>query len=677
MPEMEELVKSRKQSEKRRGKGTFSVLRSEDGPLETGKEAEESDGCSYSEGEELDRPASVAAEELFDHDEELMFLEETVSQHCAVADEEDEETPVESEELHEDHYPPVDDSGNNAGFQNMKSENSKSEASSSVTADIERSIRAGSMPFVGVEMIDRNYLFLLLQRFQEVGWREDPQLLRNIFSPLDARRVIKEVTNIVSNEPTILEISVPEGGNVRVIGDIHGHLYDLGSILKLCGMPSERNFLLFNGDYVDRGSWGVEVLLILCILKLWKPKQVALLRGNHESSYCNVIYGFRRECLQKYGIKMYLTCQNLFANLPIAAVVSNRPCPSNCSYVSYPIPMDSVTSDEEKSWSSSFSTSLKGLFRLPKSSSPPSKLKNSNLRSPIISNTLETSRQQKCQMGGEKDMDYSTGSLPDLSPSSSFHNNENCPFIHRPPHYTLPLEQGEKRVLVLHGGLFRKANGDMGDLKDLMEVRRNLVDPLGTIEDALWSDPDHICGFGPNRWRGAGIAFGPDVTMQFLRSNRLHFLIRSHEGPDAREKRTEFPLLTQGYSVDFKCLKKVSSPLSSSPPSKTPFTTTIPETTREFSKQRETTGEERPIVITVFSAPCYPEGPNARKNKGAICILDELLEPQFETFSAMERPARSQTTNLMFGDLAKELNEASLERSKLGRMWLKLSGRGK
>jgi hypothetical protein len=85
--------------------------------------------------------------------------------------------------------------------------------------------------------------------------------------------------------------------------------------------------------------------------------------------------------------------------------------------------------------------------------------------------------------------------------------------------------------------------------------------------------------------------------------------------------------------------------------------------------------EERPILITVFSAPSYPEGPNARKNKGAICTLDESLDPQFETFSAMERPARAQTTSLMFGELAKELNEASLERSKLGRIWLKLSGR--
>ncbi|KAK4526527.1 hypothetical protein GAYE_SCF25G4443 [Galdieria yellowstonensis] len=664
MPEVGAMIKSRKRSEKIKEKSASSLSQSTLEPERQqvdNQEREESDGCSYSEGEELDRPASVAAEELFDRDEELMFLEETMAQSCSFVDV---ETPAESEET-KGNADLVDDSNDDL-LQNVKNTRLREEEGSSFTGDVERSMPSGCIPFVGADRVDSNYIFLLLHRFQEIGWRDDPHLLRSVFSPLDARRVVKEATNIVSNEPTILEISVPEGGHVRVIGDIHGHLYDLGSILKLCGMPNERNLLLFNGDYVDRGSWGVEVLLILCILKCWKPKQVALLRGNHESSYCNVIYGFRRECLQKYGIKMYLACQSLFANLPVAAVVSNRACPSECCPSSNPIPMDSITSDEEKSWSTNFSSSLKGIFRLAKSSSPP----NNNNKSRISSvknsgNTLDISR--KSQVVGEKDMDYSTGSLPDLSPSSSFHSsNENCAFVHRPPHYTLPLEQGEKRVLVVHGGLFRKANGDIGDLKDLMEVRRNVVDPLGTVEDALWSDPDHVSGFGPNRWRGAGIAFGPDVTLRFLKCNRLHFLIRSHEGPDAREKRTEFPLLSQGYSVDFKYSKKSkSSPISSSPPSPS----------EGDSLKAVVPCEERPILITVFSAPSYPEGPNARKNKGAICTLDESLDPQFETFSAMERPARAQTTSLMFGELAKELNDASLERSKLGRIWLKLSGR--
>ena len=55
------------------------------------------------------------------------------------------------------------------------------------------------------------------------------------------------------------------------------------------------------GDFVDRGAWGLETLIMLAALKLAAPRHVTLLRGNHESSTCTQLYGFRTELSRKYG----------------------------------------------------------------------------------------------------------------------------------------------------------------------------------------------------------------------------------------------------------------------------------------------------------------------------------------------------------------------------------------
>ena len=40
---------------------------------------------------------------------------------------------------------------------------------------------------------------------------------------------------------------------------------------------------------------------MLAALKLAAPQHVTLLRGNHESSTCTQLYGFRTELFRKYG----------------------------------------------------------------------------------------------------------------------------------------------------------------------------------------------------------------------------------------------------------------------------------------------------------------------------------------------------------------------------------------
>ena len=55
---------------------------------------------------------------------------------------------------------------------------------------------------------------------------------------------------------------------------------------------------------MDRGAWGLEVLIVLSAMKLAAPQHVTLLRGNHESSTCTQLYGFRTELVRKYGAEV-------------------------------------------------------------------------------------------------------------------------------------------------------------------------------------------------------------------------------------------------------------------------------------------------------------------------------------------------------------------------------------
>jgi serine/threonine-protein phosphatase 2B catalytic subunit len=81
--------------------------------------------------------------------------------------------------------------------------------------------------------------------------------------------------------------------------------------------------LLFLGDYVDRGVYSFEVCIFLFCLKLNFPKQVTMLRGNHESRAMTEHFTFRNEILQKFEdeeiYELFIEC---FEALPIAADVN-------------------------------------------------------------------------------------------------------------------------------------------------------------------------------------------------------------------------------------------------------------------------------------------------------------------------------------------------------------------
>jgi len=129
--------------------------------------------------------------------------------------------------------------------------------------------------------------------------------------------------------PSLVHIPLPtkaDGsgpGTVTVCGDTHGQFYDLLNVFEIGGFPSEENPYLFNGDFVDRGSFSFENVMTLILIKLACPSALHMSRGNHETKNMNKIYGFEGEVRHKYDeVTMNLFTQ-VFQSLPLAAVVQN------------------------------------------------------------------------------------------------------------------------------------------------------------------------------------------------------------------------------------------------------------------------------------------------------------------------------------------------------------------
>ena len=137
--------------------------------------------------------------------------------------------------------------------------------------------------------------------------------------------LLKAKKLLAKQEEALVDISIPEGKNITVVGDIHGQFYDLLHIFEINGYPSENNYYLFNGDFVDRSLFGIECIVTLIGFKLLYPDYFFLARGNHEDKSINIRYGFRIEIMNKYEDERILDCFDEFYKfLPLAHVLNEK-----------------------------------------------------------------------------------------------------------------------------------------------------------------------------------------------------------------------------------------------------------------------------------------------------------------------------------------------------------------
>lgn len=131
--------------------------------------------------------------------------------------------------------------------------------------------------------------------------------------------LIEESTRIFTEEPTMLEISAP----ICVVGDIHGQIIDILRIFKECDLPPNRRYL-FLGDFIDRGFFSSETLILVLALKVLYPTDVYIIRGNHEFAPIFDHSSFFSEITSLYGDDTIIDLiMNCFSFMPLAANVDN------------------------------------------------------------------------------------------------------------------------------------------------------------------------------------------------------------------------------------------------------------------------------------------------------------------------------------------------------------------
>ena len=132
--------------------------------------------------------------------------------------------------------------------------------------------------------------------------------------------LIKEAMNQFRKEKVLMEVNE----DVLVVGDIHGNLPDLIQIFDHFLLPPLQRYV-FLGDYVDRGNFSLNSLILLLALKCKYPHHIWMIRGNHETKSVNSKYGFMEEIENTYkSIELWEEFNNLFDNLPLAIIVKNK-----------------------------------------------------------------------------------------------------------------------------------------------------------------------------------------------------------------------------------------------------------------------------------------------------------------------------------------------------------------
>jgi protein phosphatase len=121
-------------------------------------------------------------------------------------------------------------------------------------------------------------------------------------------------------------VKIPSDAKTIIIGDIHG---DFSTLNKILDKWNRENYLIFLGDYIDRGPKQIQVLEKVLKLYTEYPSRVILQRGNHEGPTNLPVtpHDFPLHLRRRYGSKWRIVSMlfnELFNSLFTSTVIEGK-----------------------------------------------------------------------------------------------------------------------------------------------------------------------------------------------------------------------------------------------------------------------------------------------------------------------------------------------------------------
>jgi hypothetical protein len=144
----------------------------------------------------------------------------------------------------------------------------------------------------------------------------------------------------------ILHLEHKDGVQYIVFGDLHGSFHAFVRSMKrlqIMGIINEKlelqpNYvMIFLGDIVDRGNFGMEIMYVILKLMHENWGRVFLNKGNHEEEEIQIHYGFRSELSKKCGNRDLFNQlhEKLYSRLPSSILITDPNRQNNNLYLSH------------------------------------------------------------------------------------------------------------------------------------------------------------------------------------------------------------------------------------------------------------------------------------------------------------------------------------------------------